>query len=154
MLLPRGGKRLVGALQNALRADINPTAGGHLAVHDEAAIFQLAEIRSIRPRRHQQRVGDQYTRSIGVRAKYSNRLAGLYEQGLVIFQLAQTAHDRVITRPVARGFTAAAVHHQRRGILSHFGVEVIHQHAHGGFLHPAFAGEGIAARGANWARFG
>ncbi len=36
MLAAGGGERFVGALQNSLRADVDPASGGHLAVHHQA----------------------------------------------------------------------------------------------------------------------
>ena len=57
------GQRLVGALQDALRADVDPAARGHLAVHRQAAVFEIAESIPGRPRRHEQRVGDQDARA-------------------------------------------------------------------------------------------
>ena len=44
------GQRLVGALQDALRADVNPRSGRHLAVHRQAAVFEIAEVLPSRPR--------------------------------------------------------------------------------------------------------
>src|SRR5690348_12431578 len=49
MLSPRGGESFVRALQNALRADVNPTAGGHLAVHHQAGALEFVELLPIVP---------------------------------------------------------------------------------------------------------
>ena len=50
--------------------------------------------------------------------------------------------------PVAGRFSGAPVDHQIVGALGHVGVEVIHQHAQGGFLVPAPATQGGAPGGA------
>src|SRR5271166_1189430 len=49
MFFPGSGEGFVGALNDALRADVNPRAGGHLAVHDEAELFELVELLPVRP---------------------------------------------------------------------------------------------------------
>ena len=60
------GQGLVGALQNPLGADIDPRAGGHLAVHRQAGVLKLAELLPGGPVGHQQRVGDQHAGRVGV----------------------------------------------------------------------------------------
>ena len=35
-------------------------------------------------------------------------------------------------------------------MFGHLGVEVVHEHAHGGFLRPSLTGELVAARGVYW----
>ena len=45
----RGDEGLVGALQDALRADVDPRAGGHLPVHREAELLEPAELVPGRP---------------------------------------------------------------------------------------------------------
>ncbi len=50
MLSRHGGQGLVRALQDALRADVDPGAGGHLAVHRQTPILEVAEIRPRSPR--------------------------------------------------------------------------------------------------------
>ena len=47
------GKGLVRALNDALRADVDPRPGGHLAVHDEPQRLQLPEVIPVGPGRHE-----------------------------------------------------------------------------------------------------
>ena len=75
---------LVGALHDALGADVDPRAGGHLAVHHQALAVELVEVLPRRPLRHEVRVGDQHARRIGVRAEHADRLARLDQQRLVV----------------------------------------------------------------------
>ena len=75
---------LVGALHDALRADVDPRAGRHLAVHGEALAIELVEMVPGRPVRHEVGVGDQHARRVGVGAEHADRLAGLDEQRLVL----------------------------------------------------------------------
>ena len=149
-----GGERLVGALQDALRADVDPAAGRHLAVHRQAHRLQPAELLPRRPLRHQQAVGDQHARGQLVRAEDADRLARLHQQRLVVFELAQGGDDGVEVVPGARRLAGAAVDDEAVGVLGHLGVEVVHEHAQGRFLDPALAGALGAARGTDDAMLG
>ena len=53
---------LVGALQNPLRADVDPRARGHLAEHHQALRCELVELRLRGPVRHEVRVRDEDAR--------------------------------------------------------------------------------------------
>ena len=106
------GQRFVGALEDALAADVDPAAGGHLAVHGQPAILQVPEGFPGRPRRHQQRVGNQHPRRMLVRAEDADGLAGLHDQGLVVVELLQRRDDGVEGRPAPGGAARAAVHDQ------------------------------------------
>ena len=100
---------LVGALHDALAADVDPRAGRHLAVHHQALAIELVEVLPGRPVRHQVGVGDQHARRVGVGAEHADRLAGLHQQRLVVLELAQRRDDAVEALPVARGAADAAV---------------------------------------------
>ena len=84
VLAARLDEGLVGALHDALRADVDPRAGRHLAVHHQALAVELVEVLPRRPLRHQVGVGDQHARRIGVRAEHADRLARLHQQRLVL----------------------------------------------------------------------
>ena len=84
-------ERLVGALQDALRADVDPAAGRHLAVHRQALVLEIAEVLPRGPRGHEQGVGDEHARRARVRAEDADRLARLHEQRLVVLERAQRA---------------------------------------------------------------
>ena len=143
------GKRFVGALQNSLRADVDPASGGHLAVHHQARAVELVEMLPVVPVADEIGIGDQHARRVGVRAENADRLAGLHEQRFVVFERAQRRDDRVKAFPVARRLAAPAVDDQVFRLLGDLGVEVVHQHAQRRFLLPAFAGDGRAARRAH-----
>ena len=95
MFVRRGGESFKGALQDALASDVDPGAGGHLAVHDQAQLLQAVKLVVVGPVAHQIRIGEQHTRGVGVGPKNAHRFARLHQQGLVIFQVAQRAHDGV-----------------------------------------------------------
>ena len=143
---------LVGALHDALRADVDPRAGGHLAVHHQALSIELVEMLPICPMRHQVRIGDEHTRRIGMGREHADRLARLHQQRLVVAERLQRVEDGVITGPVARGATDAAIHHQVFGFFRDFRVQVVLQHAERRFGEPASATQGVAARRADHSR--
>jgi len=139
-------QRFIGALHDPLAADVDPAPGGHLAVHRQAALLEIAKIFPGRPRRHQQRVGDQDARRAGVGLEHADRLARLYQERLVVLERPQRSHDRVERLPVPRRFARTAVDHEVVGPFRDVGIEIVHQHPHRGFLRPAFAGQRGAAR--------
>ncbi len=145
------GERLVRALQDALGADVDPRARGHLAVHGEAELFEAAELRPGGPVADQVGVGDQHPRRPLVRAQHPDRLAGLHEHRLVVRERGEGAHHRVERAPVAGGAAGAAVDDEVVGPLGDLGVEVVLQHAQRGLGLPGPGGEGGAARCADGA---
>ncbi|MNN43308.1 hypothetical protein D3C81_1575360 [compost metagenome] len=101
--------------------------------------------------RHQVGVGDQHARRVRVRAEHADRLARLYQQRFVLAQAAQAVEDGIEAFPVARGLADAAVHHQVLRALGHVGVQVVLDHAVGGFDQPVLAVQLGTARGADFA---
>ena len=90
-------------------ADVDPGAGGHLAVHHQALAIELVEMVPGRPVRHEVGIGDQHARRVGVGAEDADRLARLDEQRLVVLEPAQRRDDAVEALPVARRPADAAV---------------------------------------------
>ncbi len=144
-----GGERLVRALQDALGADVDPRAGGHLAVHRESELLEPAELGPRRPVPHEVGVRDQHAWRPLVGAEHPDRLARLHEQRLVGLELVERAHDRVVRLPAAGRLAGAAVDDEVFGVLGDLGVEVVHEHALGGFGAPALGGADVAASGAD-----
>ena len=143
------GERLVGALQDALGADVDPGAGRHLAVHGQAQRLQPPEFVPGGPAGDQVAVGDEHARGQFVRAEYAYRLAALHEQRLVVFQALERLDNLVEAGPVAGGLAGAAVDDEFFGFLGDLRAQVVHQHTEGGLLMPALAVQRGAARGAN-----
>ena len=144
------GERLVGALHDALAADVDPRAGRHLAVHHEALAIELVEVLPGRPVRHEVRVGDQHARGVGMRLEHADGFSRLDEQRFVGFQRAQARDDLVVALPVARGLADAAVDHEVFGPLRDLGIEVVHEHAQRGFGEPALGRERSVGAGSVW----
>ena len=137
MLAAHLGEGLVRALDDALRADVDPAAGGHLAVHHEPLAIELVEHLPIRPFGHEVGVGDEHARRILVGAEHADRLARLDEQGLVLLEPLERLDDLVVAFPVARGAADPAIDDQALRVLGDLVVEVVHQHPHRGFGGPA-----------------
>ena len=140
---------LVGALHDALRADIDPRARGHLAVHHQALAIELVEMVPGRPVRHEIRVGDQHPRRVGMGAEDADRLARLDEQRLVRLEPAKRRDDAVEGLPVARGAPDAAIDDELARPLGDVGIEIVHQHAQRRLGEPALRAELGSARGAD-----
>jgi hypothetical protein len=121
-------ERFIGALHDALAADVDPAAGGHLPVHHQTLLIEFVEVFPCRPMRHQVGIGDQYARRVGMAGKYANRLAGLHQQGFIVVEVFQRFDDRVIAIPITRGTADAAVDDELRRVLGDFGVKIILQH--------------------------
>ena len=113
--LAGGGERLVGALEDALGADVDPRAGGHLAEHRQPLGLEPAELVPVREPRHEQRVGDQDARRARVGAEDADRLPALHEQRLVALELEQRGHDRLAA---PRGFGRRGRSRRRRPAAS------------------------------------
>ena len=141
MLAPHLDERLIGALHDALGADIDPATRSHLAVHGQTPLIEFVEMLPIGPVRHQIGVGDQYARCIAMGAEHADGLARLHQQSLVVVEPLQRFDDPVIAFPVARGAADPAIDHQFLGPLGDIGMEIVHQHAQRRFGQPALGAE-------------
>ena len=146
------GKRLVRSLHDALRADVDPRAGRHLAVHHQPFAVELVKVLPRRPVRDEVRVGDHDARRIGVRAEHADGLAGLDRERLVVAQALQLGDDPVERGPVARGLADPAVDHEIVRPFGDLGIEVVHQHPQRGFGLPVAGAQRAPARRADRAR--
>ena len=147
MLAPGLGEGLVGALNDALRADVDPRARGHLAVHGQALLVEFVEMVPVRPVRHQVRVGDQHAWRVLVGAEDAHGLAGLDQQRLVLVQPAQGLDYAVEVVPGPRRPPDAAIDDQLVRVLGHVGMQVVHQHPQRRLGQPAFRRNLGAGRG-------
>ena len=63
------------------------------------------------------------------------------QQGFIVAQIFEFANDGVERRPVGGGFAGAAVDHQVSGLFGDVRIEIVHEHAQGGFLFPSPAAQ-------------
>ena len=147
-----GGEGFVGSLEDPLRADVDPRARRHLAVHRQAEPLEAAELVRRGPARNEVRVGDQNSRGHGVGAEDADRLPRLNAEGLVVLQILERRDDRLEAFPAPCGAARAAVHDQPVGIFGDLRIEVVHQHPERRLLVPAAAPELRAARRAHRSR--
>ena len=77
--------------------------------------------------------------SVGLVGNAAEVMPRLVELGVVpdLATDQTSAHDRVVVVPAARGLAGTAVDDEILGALRHIRIEVVHQHAQGGFLLPA-----------------
>ena len=92
---------LVGSLDDALAADVDPRPGGHLAVHHQARASSSRKCVPASPSWHEVGVGDQHAGRVRVGAEDADRLAALHEEGLVLFEVLQALDDVVKRFPAA-----------------------------------------------------
>ncbi|MNC29702.1 hypothetical protein D3C75_779650 [compost metagenome] len=121
-------KRLIGPLHNTLSAYINPAAGRHLPVHHQPLLIQLVKGVPVRPGRNQVGIRDENPRGIRMRAENGHRLAGLNEQGLVVFQCLQRTYNGVEALPIPCCLADSPIDDQLPGMLRHLRIEIVHQH--------------------------
>ena len=145
---------LVGPLDDTLAADVDPRAGGHLAVHHQSLAVELVEVLPGRPFRDEVRVGDQHPRRIRVGPENADRFTRLHEERLVAFEPRERFDDAIEAIPVARSAADAPVDDELFGPLGDFRIEVVLKQAERGFGEPAFRGQLRAARGPDRPRSG
>ena len=98
------------------------------------------------PGRHKIRICNENPGCIDVRAKDACRAAGLNQQRLIVFELAQTTNDRIVRFPVTRRLANATVHNEVLRALGNVGIEIIHEHAQWRFGQPALGVQFRAGR--------
>ncbi len=150
--LARGDERFERALHDALRADVDPRARGHLPIHGEAERLEPAELVERREAADEVRVREQDPRRVGVRAELADGLAALDQQRLVVLELLELTHDDVERGPRSRGLARAAVHDEIVRALRDVGIEVVVQHAERRLLHPHPLHRNVVPRGARTGR--
>ena len=134
-----GAERLVREAEDALRSDVKPRRGGHLAVHGQAGVLEPAELVGVRPGRHHHGGRNQYPWRVRMCGEHRDRPAGLHDQRLGRAEPFQRADDRVVVIPRPGCPAAAAVHDQPGGVFGDIGVERVEEAAEHAFLLPAAA---------------
>ena len=142
-------KRLVGALQNPLCANVNPRSRRHLPVHDEPELLETTKFVPVGKTSHEVRICNQNPRRIGMCTYATNRFARLNKKRLVVFELLQFTHDDIERFPRPRRFTRAAVHDEVFRTFSNLWIEIVLKHSKRCFLKPSFARKSGSPSGTN-----
>jgi hypothetical protein len=131
------GEGLVGALHDALRADIDPRARRHLAVHHQPLRSSSLKWSQLA------HCGTRLELAISTRgasAWVRNTPTGLPDWTSSVssaFEGLQRGDDAVEVLPGARGPANAAIDHQLVRVLGHVRVQIVHQHPHRRFGEPS-----------------
>ena len=136
---------LVGEAEDALRADVEPAGGGHLAVHRQPRVLEPAEGVLVGPLRDDHRCRDEDTRRVLVGRKHGHRLARLDDQCLVGAEALEGGDDAGQVFLGARRLASTSVDDERVGILGDARVEVVEEAAERAFLLPAAAAQAAQA---------
>src|SRR5213592_4449092 len=112
MLPPCGRQSFIRPLQDSLCSNVNPTAGGHLAVHDEAEALELVELLPGGPVADQVSVGDEHARRPLVSPENTNGFSRLDQQGFVVFEGSERTDYGVVSLPASRCAARSAVDNQ------------------------------------------
>ena len=139
VLLGDAHEDLVGALDDALAADILPGAGGEPAPADQALLLQLVEIFGLRPLADDVAVRHDDDRRLHLGAEEADRLARLHHQRLVFLHRRQRLDDGVMRGPVARRLAERRIDDEAVGILAD--REYVFQEPQQALLPPALAAE-------------
>jgi len=115
-------KGFVGSLQNPLRTYVNPASRRHLPVHHQSFRLQFLKMLPGCPGRHQIAVGYEYPRCFGVRSNKPNRLARLYQQGVIFVHIQQDADNFANGFYISGCLSGTAVHNQIGRIFGYFGI--------------------------------
>ena len=143
VLAPGGHERLVGALQDALRADVLPGARRHACEDREPGVDQLLQACEARPAPDEVAVRDHRDRREAVGGEQPDGLAGLDDERLLLLHRLERLDDAIEALPIARDLGGAGIHDQ---LLRPLGVlEVVLEHAQDRFLPPALAAQLTAA---------
>ncbi len=142
----RLGEGLVRALQDPLRADVDPGSRRHLSVHRQAEGLETAELVPRRPVRHEVGIRQEDARGVRVCPEHPHRLSRLHEERFVVAEAAELLENRRETRRVPGGLPRSAVDDEVLAALGDLRVEVVQEHPVGSLREPRTAHEGRPLR--------
>ena len=121
-------KGVEGAVDDALRADVHPAAGGHLAVVGDAQSGGAVEGFLIVEHADHQAVGDDDARRGLVGFEQAQRVAGFDDEGLVVGEHLEVFFNQAVLHPVLADLSGLAVGGQLIGVEGDVEVEVVVDH--------------------------
>ncbi|KAF5078551.1 hypothetical protein DSECCO2_139590 [anaerobic digester metagenome] len=116
------------AVDNALRPDVHPAAGGHLPIVGNTQRRRAVEVLLVVKRTDHQAVGDNAPGRTLVAVEQAQRVAAHDHQRLLICQDLQILFNQAVLHPVLADLPRFAIGHQLVGIQRHVEIEVILDH--------------------------
>src|ERR1700722_19279877 len=95
-------------------------------------------------------IAEQYAGRVFMSAKDGDGFSGLHQQRFVRGKFLERANDGMKTLPIPGCFSGSAIDDQVVRSFSDLRIEIVHQHAQGGLLLPALAGDLRSAGRFEW----
>ena len=137
-------ENLIGALNDALAADVLPGARRQPAPADQPLFLQLIEHLGLGPLPDNVAIGHDHQRRLGVGFEQANRLAGLDDQRLILVHPEQGFDNGLVARPIARRLAERGINDQLIGVFAD--TQNIFQQAQQRLLPPPLGAQLRAAR--------
>ena len=126
-------------MDDALRSDVHPSAGGHLPIVGHTHFFCDFPVVQIVIHADHHGVGDDDPRCFRLAREQTQRMTGFHHQRLVFRQLFQISLNQPVLEPVLTNLPGLSVGNQFIWIQSHFEVQVIFNHDLEGLSCQAFS---------------
>ena len=120
--------RVEGPVNDALRSDVHPAAGGHLSIVGHTHFFCDFPILQIIVFSDHQSVSDDDAGRVRFGGEQPQRISGLYDQRLLLRQFLQIFLDQPVLKPVLADGSSLAVGDQLIGIQSHLEIQIVIDH--------------------------
>ena len=125
---PDAKNRVKRAVDDPLRADVHPAAGGHLPIVGNAHLLGDFPIVDVIEHADHQRVGEDHARSVGFARKETYGMPGFEHQRLLVGEFFQILFDQAVLQPVLADLPRLAIGHELIGIQRHVKIEIVVDH--------------------------
>ena len=130
----------VGAVHDALRADIHVRPGGHLTVLRHAKCIEFFPVVGFGIVGYHHAVGHHHPRGIDMRREQSHRVTTVHHKCLFFCHGGQVLHGEQVLRPVLEDRSVAAIGDEFMRMLCYHRIQVVLYHHHDGRSLPALMG--------------
>ena len=117
-----------GPVDNALRTDVHPSAGGHLSVVCHTHLCGNLPVLDVVEHADHHGVGDDDARCLGLRLEQAQRVAAFHHERLLVGHDFQVLLDEAVLHPVLADLSGLAVGHQFIGIERDVETQVVVNH--------------------------
>ena len=129
-----------GAVHDALRSDVHPAAGGHLAVVGNTECRRAVKVFLVVVHADHETVGDDASGRQFMGVEESERMSAHHDQGLFVGHDFQIFFDQSVLHPVLADLSCLAVGDEFVGIEGHLEIQVVVNHDLEGFCFDDLAG--------------